>query len=112
MSAGNIVSMYNALANQTWQRMVEQVGIHTVTILVQRSIWMTRQKYSEATLIELDDTGICFDNLAEIEPGAAKALLEEFFASLISILTRLVGRKITGKLLADLDRLIALEEGA
>lgn len=107
----NFIKVYNDLANQTWQRMVNLVGVHTVIILVQRALWMTQQKYGEASRIELDETGISFNRLETASPDITKTLVEEFFGSLISILTRLVGRDIARKLAEEIDALISAEEG-
>lgn len=107
-----MIDMYNDLARQTWHKMVDLVGAHTVVILVQRAIWLTQQRYGEASLIELDETGLSFQKLEGANMQTVKAVMEELFTSLIAILTRLVGREITGKLIAEMDRLITVREGA
>jgi hypothetical protein len=106
----NFLNLYNDLANQVWRRMVGLVGDHTVNILIQRAAWEAKQKFDEALLIEYDDAGISFAKLGGVEPVRAKAVVEEFFGSLASILTRLVGKEITRKLIEEIDGLIGTEE--
>jgi hypothetical protein len=105
-----MLTIYDNLVNQTWRRVVDLVGTHTVIILVQRSVWLAAQKYCEASLIEFDETGISFSRLAEVEPALAKALVEEVFSSMIAILTRLVGKEITRKLAEEIECMLGMEE--
>ncbi len=103
MNEENIIVIYSDLFQKAWHNMVSIVGIHTVVVLVERSLWQTRQKYAEAELISVSETGVSFEGLAGIETEQLKKILEDLFASLIDILTRLVGKEITQKLAEDLD---------
>lgn len=105
------LAVYNDLANQAWRRMVDLVGVHTVNILIERAAWLSREKYNEASLIEYSEAGISFSRMDPIEPSQAKAVVEEFFISLIDILTRLVGKEITRKLAEEIDSIIEGGEG-
>jgi len=106
----NIVVLYSNLVNQTWKRMVKIVGVHTVIILTKRALWMTSQKYIEADSIRFDEEGIYFDALASnSDAQLMKAVMEEFFSSLVDILTRLVGRDMTRKLAVEIDALLEEE---
>jgi DNA-directed RNA polymerase subunit F len=99
----NVIVIYNDLFLKTWHNMVSIVGIHTVKVLVQRSLWQTRQNYAEAELIQVTEEGIYFEELRELDPEKLKEMLEDFFSSLINILTRLVGEEISQKLAEGID---------
>jgi len=101
-----LIDLYNDLAHQIWSKMVALVGIHTVMVLVQRALWMTKQKYFEAEAIKVSEDGIFFDALQGMETKRLKTILEEFFGSLVSILTRLVGNEITKKITQEIDFLL------
>ncbi len=103
MNEANIRDIYGDLFKKAWEKMVSIVGIHTVMVLVQRSLWQTRQKYAEAELFSVSETGVSFEALAGIETEQLKKIMEDLFASLIDILTRLVGKEITQKLTKDID---------
>lgn len=106
----DIVILYNDLANKTWKRMVNLVGVHTVMVLVQRAVWTTCQKYGEAEAIEINEEGISFQALEkEADSERIKLVVEEFFGSLIGILTRLVGMDITQKLAKEIDTILGKE---
>ncbi len=107
MSRG-IVGIYNDLAQRIWNQMVELVGVHACAVLVQRALWVTRQQYGDREgFIELREDGICFGSVeGGIDHGEFKAMAEEFFSSLIRILTRLVGMEIAQRLNDDMDRLL------
>ncbi len=100
----DITDIYGDLAAKVWDRMVELVGVHTVMVLVQRAVWVTQQKYSDAEFIQFDENGISFNMLKEkIHSDDIKEIVEEFFGSLISILTRLVGEDIAKKLAQEIS---------
>lgn len=102
--------LYSDLITRTWTRMVKLVGVHTVMILTKRAIWLTSQKYSEASLIKYDEDGFNLSGLLDYaNPKLAKETLEEFLGSLIDILTRLVGRDVTRKLAAEIDSMFNRE---
>ncbi|MEW6173481.1 MAG: hypothetical protein AB1510_10545 [Bacillota bacterium] len=92
-----IVNIYQDLADNTWSKMVNLVGVHTVMVLVQRAVWLTSQKYDEAKSIEFSKEGISF-KFEGVERERAKAVIEEFIASLMEILTRLVGKDVVQKI--------------
>ncbi len=99
-----LVEMYEDLAKKVWDRMVGMVGIHAVTILVQRAVWITGDKYEEASNIKFDENGITFGNISEgYDEAELKLLLEEFFGTLVMILARLVGKEMAIKIVKDLD---------
>ncbi len=103
MNKENVIAIYNDLFIKAWHKMVSIVGIHTVMVLVQRSLWQTRQKYAEAELISVSEAGVSFDVLDGIETEQLKKIMEDLFASLIDILTRLLGEEITRKIAEDID---------
>jgi len=107
---GRALPVYTDLFHLLWLRMVDMVGIHTVTLLAQRAAWMTRQKHSQAAAIAITDGGI---DLSQLEDAAGKtqaeAIAEEFLASLVDILTRLLGEKIARKLSQELDAVVGKE---
>ncbi len=105
-----ILTVYNDLARRVWDQMVDLVGVHAATVLVQRALWLTRDKYAEADSIIMRDDGIAFDLVSQdTDPSQCKVAAEEFFSSLIGILTRLVGMEIAEKLNEDVDRLLKNE---
>ncbi|MEW5785797.1 MAG: hypothetical protein AB1767_12130 [Bacillota bacterium] len=112
MSPDHDIDLYNSLAAQVWERMVNLVGVHTVTLLVQRALWLTRQKYIEAELIVFSESGISFEELRIIDRGQVRALMEEFISSLIGILTGLIGKEITEKLAREIDTILESTGGA
>ena len=100
-------TLYNDLASRVWDQMVNLVGVHATTVLVQRALWLTRNKYEEADSILIRDDGIAFERVSQdIDSTHCKEMAEEFFASLIGILTRLVGMEIVESLNEDVDRLL------
>ena len=101
MSVKTNLTLYQELLNEVWRRMVGLVGIHTVVVLVQRAVWLTREKYAQAEGIYCDEQGIILKNLANLEPLKFKLIVEEFIGSLVNILTRLVGEDIADKLTAE-----------
>lgn len=103
MDGENVCDIYHDLFQKTWDKMVDIVGIHTVKVLVQRSLWLTRQKYTEADLIRVTDEGILCDGLEGLEPSRYKQVMEDLFATLVDILTRLVGEEITKKIADGID---------
>ena len=112
MTAETYLDLYSSLANRAWQRMVNLVGVHTVMVLVQRAVWLTRQKYVEAEMIGFSEAGISFDELQVVAPEQVRALVEEFISSLMGILTSLVGKEITQKLVQEIDEIIGVAGGA
>ena len=98
MSEGKVIAIYSDLFQKTWQKMVSIVGIHTVMVLVQRSLWQTRQTYTEAELIKVSEGGVSFEALKELDTQQLKQMLEYFFTSLVDILARLVGEEVTQKI--------------
>ncbi len=104
---------YLDLSNKVWKRMVDLVGVHTVLILVSRAVWDTERKYEQAKFIRFSEDGILLDDLIKnVEAQTVKVVFEEFFGSLISILTRLVGRDITEKLAHEVDAILKVEGGS
>ena len=91
--------------------MVNLVGIHTVMVLTQRALWMTRQKYDEAELIHFDEDGFSFEELQIIDRERVKALVEEFISVLLGILAGLLGKEIAEKLAHEIDELLELTGG-
>lgn len=109
MSDG-ILDLYNDLANKTLSKMVSLVGVHTVTILVQRAVWITSQQYNEADCIKFDENGISLHALETMaEPERIKEVVEAFFESLVGILTRLVGSNITERIAQEIDAILKIE---
>lgn len=93
--------------------MVDLVGVHTVLILVSKAVWDTERKYEQAKFIRFSEDGILLDDLIKNEDAQTiKVVFEEFFGSLISILTRLVGRDITEKLAHEVDAILKMEGGS
>jgi hypothetical protein len=104
---------YHDLTHKVWKRMVDLVGVHAVLILVSRAVWDTERKYEQAKFIYFDEEGISLDSLVEnVEPRLVKEIFEEFFGSLVSILTRLVGRDITEKLANEIDAIFKVKGGS
>ncbi|MEW6182901.1 MAG: hypothetical protein AB1500_06955 [Bacillota bacterium] len=93
-----MVDYYKDLADNIWSKMVNLIGVHTVMVLVQRAVWITGQNYDEAKSIQFNKEGITFQ-FEGVERGRAKAVFEEFIASLVEILTRLVGRDIVQRII-------------
>lgn len=107
---GDIISVYNDLANRTWANMVRMVGVHTVMVLAQRALWVTGQKYPEAEAIKFDEGGISFEGLKSLgDARKAIAVVEEFHGALITILARLVGLDIAKKIAREIDPVIGRE---
>jgi len=102
-----VIEIYSELFQKTWYKMVSIVGIHTVTVLVQRSLWITRQKYAEAELIRITEEGLSFTNLQQFDAVLVKKMLEDFFAALIEIMVRLVGKEMTEKITEGIDMFLA-----
>ncbi|UNC91946.1 hypothetical protein [Candidatus Contubernalis alkaliaceticus] len=108
----DVITLYNDLANIIWQRIIDIAGIHSAIVLVQRTTWITQQKYSEAEAIQFDKKGISFLGLKEkAEEEKLKLIIEEFFASLINILTRLIGEDISNKIAQEINEIIKAEGG-
>ena len=108
----DIITLYNDLANIVWQRIIDVAGIHSARVLVQRTTWITQQKYSEAEAIQFGENGISFFELKGIaEEEKLKLVIEEFFASLINILTRLIGEDISNKIIQEMNDIIGAEGG-
>jgi len=98
-----IIDLYNDLAEQIWNKIVPLLGVHTVMVLVQRALWMTKQKYFDAGAIKVDESGIFFNDLAGMDAEDLKKILEDFFSSLVCILARLVGEEIANKITRKID---------
>ena len=98
MPERKVITIYDELFQKTWEKMVSIVGIHTVMVLVQRSLWQTRQTHPEAELITISEDGVSFEALEELDARQLKQMLEHFFTSLVDILARLVGEEITHKI--------------
>ncbi len=108
----DVITLYNDLANIIWQRIIDIAGIHSAIVLVQRTTWITQQKYAEAEAIQFDEKGISFLGLKEkAEEEKLKLVIEEFFASLINILTRLIGEDISNKIAQEINDIIGVEGG-
>ncbi len=104
-----IIDLYNDLAEQIWNKIVPLLGVHTVMVLVQRALWMSKQKYFDAGAIKVDESGIFFNDLSGMETEDLKNILEDFFSSLVCILARLVGEEIATKITRKID--FVTEEG-
>ncbi len=98
------LAVYDQLARKSWDRMVAMVGVHTVMILAQRAVWLTRQNYEEADAIRLDEDGLSLLDLAHVcDEDRAGLVAGEFFTCLFGILSRLVGQEMARKMSGDLD---------
>jgi hypothetical protein len=112
MTEKHLVALYDDLAAKAWQRMADMIGVHAVTVLVQRAAWMTRQTHAEAQLIAISDGGVSFDGLSSADPAVVKAVAEEFIVSLVSILTRLLGTDMASRLAREIQDLSDRKEAA
>ena len=110
MTAFDPLDLYTSLLQRAWQRMVDLVGIHTVMVMPQRALWMTRQKYGEAELIHFDEGGFSFKELEILDRERLKALVEEFVSTMLGILAGLLGKEFTEKLAHEIDELLELTE--
>jgi hypothetical protein len=88
----DLVSIYNDLSKKIWHKMVDMLGIYTVIVLIQRTVWLTAEQYEEAKNIKFNEGGILYDDLVDkAGPERSKIILEEFFSNIIGILTKLIG---------------------
>jgi len=91
------------LIGVAWDRMVRILGVHTVLVVAQRAVWMTKLKHNEATLIDVKDTGFDLKRLSEQSPTKCVAVAEELLMSLMSVVTKLVGLEMSRRIAADID---------
>lgn len=101
----DLVSIYNNLTDKVWQRMVEMLGIHTVIVLIQRTVWLTKEQYEEARNIKFSKEGISYDKLMDnAGPEHSKIIIQDFFANITGVLTKLIGEKIADELKQEINQ--------
>jgi hypothetical protein len=97
---------YERLIGAVWDRMVRVLGVHTVMVVAQRALWMARLEYDQAALIDVQETGFCFDRVTQQCPDKSGVLAEELLMSLTDVVTKLVGLDMSRRIAADIDEVI------
>ena len=100
---GETLLQFEALANKTWERMLQLVGLHTARVLVMRALWECHQRFAEADAIRLTEQGIDLKGLFRYsEAERQQEIAEFFFLSLVGLLSRLVGPEVTATLSSEI----------
>ena len=102
----NRLAPYEARLAHLWERMVRAIGIHTVSVLMERAIWEASQKHPELALIRHSDQGLSFGGLEQAYAGRPEGEIAEAFndlsSELLLILARILGREMAERLAAEL----------
>ncbi|MFO8059747.1 MAG: hypothetical protein R6U70_03705 [Bacillota bacterium] len=110
--AADMFHVYDDLGHRVWEQMVDLVGFHVSTVLVERALWLTHQHCSESEYIALQEGGISFGPPGDHSDWREfRTAVDEFLSSLINILTRLVDVEAAERLNEDVDRLLQRGEG-
>jgi hypothetical protein len=78
---------------------VTTLGIHTVRVLLDRTIWQTAQRHPDIALLRHDDAGLSFEALEQSYATRPQEEIEAAFtdlsAEMLHILARLRGPEMT-----------------
>lgn len=94
---------YMITVNKLFSIVGQAVGIHVSMLVIEHSIWLTRQKYEEASLIVFSEEGISLENLGSIEPVLASTVAYEFITAIRATLGRLIGKQLARQLTEQLQ---------
>ena len=96
-----------ARLSELWERMVQTIGIHTVSVLMDRAIWDVSRKHPELALIQHSETGLSFAALnrsyANQSPQEVVEAFSDLSSELMIILARLLGQEMAQRLAAELE---------
>lgn len=101
------MSTYKDISNEIYQNVGQAIGIHVFLLVIERSIWKTKEKYEEADLIQYSESGISLDKLDEIDPERAEQVSREFVLAVIATLGRLVGKQLASQLTEQINNEIS-----
>lgn len=94
-----------------WDNLMRTVGVHTLSVLMERAIFEASQKYPELDLIKRTDDGLEFDALerayADRPEREVADAFNELASQLLLILARLLGKEMARELERELQARMA-----
>lgn len=93
---------YKKMLPEIFNSVGAAIGIHVMLIVLERSLWKTKNKYPEAAKISFSEDGISIDGLDELAEEKATLIVHEFMLAIIETLGRLIGIQVAEKLTTKL----------
>jgi hypothetical protein len=94
---------YKVMCAEMFMSVGQAIGIHILLLVIEHSIWQTKQKYEEAALIQFSEEGISLDVLDTIDSEKAKLVAHDFMMAIVATLGRLVGKQLAQQLTMQLN---------
>ncbi|MGQ9677136.1 MAG: hypothetical protein ACUVX1_15855 [Chloroflexota bacterium] len=98
---------HEARLRALWDNLMRTVGIHTLSVLMERAIFEAAQKYPELDLIKRTDEGLEFEALEKAYADRPQREVDDAFNELTSqlllILARLLGKEMARQLAEELE---------
>ena len=97
-----IVDIYEDLFRTIWDRIMPTLGLVTTATIMERAIYLTRQRFEALQYLEVTDEGLDFSELrervSEKDKGTLKEGFKDLVANLFDILAKLTGNVIVSQL--------------
>jgi hypothetical protein len=97
------LNAYKVMCAEMFKAVGQAIGIHVLLLVIEHSLWQTKQKYEEAALIRFSEEGISMDNLDNIDSEKADLVAHDFIMEIVTTLGRLIGKQLAQQLTAQLQ---------
>jgi hypothetical protein len=97
------LNSYKVMCTEMFMSVGQAIGIHVLLLVIEHSLWQTKQKYEEAALIRFSEEGISLDALDTIDSEKANLVAHDFMMAIVATLGRLVGKQLAQQLTEQLQ---------
>lgn len=100
-SAGDLEN-YDHMLKEIVANVGQAVGVHVLLLVMERSVWVTKHKFEEASLITYSGEGVSLQALRALEPERAARVAHTFVITIVATLSRLIGKQLAERIVEQL----------
>jgi hypothetical protein len=96
------LDIYDEMVKEIVTSVGQAVGTHVLLLVIERSLWLTKHKYEEASRITYSEEGVSLQPLEEVEPERARLIAHTLVVTIVATLGRLIGKQLAQRMLEQL----------
>jgi len=101
-----IIDIYEDLFRTIWDRIMPTLGLVTTATIMERAVYLTRERFEALQYLEVTDEGLDFSELRERASGKEKGILKEGFKELVANLLDILAKLTGNVIVSQLERLV------
>lgn len=101
-----IVDIYEDLFQTIWDRIMPTLGLVTTATIMERAVYLTRERFEALQYLEVTDEGLDFSELRKRVSEKDKGILKEGFKELVANLFDILAKLTGNVLVSQLERLV------